>query len=83
MVEVEVVVDFWQLTFIKTHVNLRDKNAIIMVSVVNLVSLADDIEFLIETLTVTNSPTTIIGVYSETLYVNYMHVHMLNRKCFD
>lgn len=83
MVEVEVVVDFWQLTFIKTHVNLRDKNAIIMVSVVNLVSLADDIEFLIETLTVTNSPTRIIGVYSETLYVNYMHVHMLNRKCFD
>lgn len=83
MVEVEVVVDFWQLTFIKTHVNLRDKNAIIMVSVVNLVSLADDIEFLIETLTVTNSPTSIIGVDSETLYVNYMHVHMLNRKCFD
>ena len=78
-----MVVDFWQLTFIKTHVNLRDKNAIIMVSVVNLVSLADDIEFLIETLTVTNSPTRIIGVYSETLYVNYMHVHMLNRKCFD
>lgn len=63
MVEVEVVVDFWQLTFIKTHVNLRDKNAIIMVSVVNLVSLADDIEFLIETLTVTNSPTSIIDVY--------------------
>lgn len=78
-----MVVDFWQLTFIKTHVNLRDKNAIIMVSVVNLVSLADDIEFLIETLTVTNSPTSIIDVYSETLYVNYMHVHMLNRKCFD
>ena len=78
-----MVVDFWQLTFIKTHVNLRDKNAIIMVSVVNLVSLADDIEFLIETLTVTNSPTSIIGVDSETLYVNYMHVHMLNRKCFD
>lgn len=47
MVEVEVVVDFWQLTFIKTHVNLRDKNAI-MVSVVNLVSLADDIEFLLK-----------------------------------
>lgn len=45
-----MVVDFWQLTFIKTHVNLRDKNAI-MVSVVNLVSLADDIEFLTETLT--------------------------------
>ena len=63
MVEVEVVVDFWQLTFIKTHVNLRDQNAIIMVSVVNLVSLADDIEFLIETLTVTNSPTSIIDVY--------------------
>ena len=58
-----MVVDFWQLTFIKTHVNLRDKNAIIMVSVVNLVSLADDIEFLIETLTVTNSPTSIIDVY--------------------
>lgn len=82
MVEVEVVVDFWQLTFIKTHVNLRDKNAI-MVSVVNLVSLADDVEFLTETLTVTNSPTSIIDVYSETLYANYMHVHMLNRKCFD
>ena len=78
-----MVVDFWQLTFIKTHVNLRDKNAIIMVSVVNLVSLADDIEFLIETLTVTNSPTSIIDVYISTLYVNYMHVHMLNRKCFD